>query len=155
MRRRRQPTPLILRRLACRGRYLSAVAASSFTQNALAEAVSQRPGSADMLQWLLALCVVLLFFFGCIWLLRQLTGVPAVAGGLRVLGAIALGTRERVVLLQAGRKQLVLGVTPQRIETLLVLEGEDCLPVATNASFPPAARFAEKLREAMRRQSSQ
>jgi len=113
--------------------------------------MSPRPGIAEMLQWLIALFVVLLFFFGCVWLLRQLTGMPAVAGGLRVLGGIALGTRERVVLLQAGRKQLLLGVTPHRIDTLLVLEGEDCLPVANNEPLNPAARFAEKLREAMQR----
>ncbi|WP_082411724.1 flagellar biosynthetic protein FliO [Methylogaea oryzae] len=63
---------------------------------------------------------------GVFWLLRRFgAGVGVASRQLKVLGGVSLGTRERVVVVQAGGKQLVLGVSPGRVETLCVLEGED------------------------------
>jgi flagellar protein FliO/FliZ len=84
--------------------------------------------SGDMLHWSLGLLIVLGIFFFCVWGLRKLNGV--VVNGpekMRVVGGLSLGMREKVILLQVGKKQLVLGVTPGRIDTLHVLEGDDCL----------------------------
>ncbi len=84
--------------------------------------------SGDMLHWGFGLLIVLGIFFFCIWGLRKLNGV--VVNGpekMRVVGGLSLGMREKVILLQVGKKQLVLGVTPGRIDTLHVLEGDDCL----------------------------
>ena len=60
--------------------------------------------------------------------MRKLSGISA--GGtekMRIVGGLSLGMREKVILLQVGKKQLVLGVTPGRIDALHVLEGDDCL----------------------------
>ena len=57
------------------------------------------------------------------WVLRRtLRGVVGTDGALRVVGALSLGARERVLLLQVGSRQLLLGVSPGRIQTLYVLE---------------------------------
>jgi len=60
-------------------------------------------------------------------------------------------------LLQAGKKQLILGVTPGRIETLLVLEGEDCLqkeePLYTADSMESG--FAQKLAQMLKTRPEQ
>ncbi len=52
--------------------------------------------------------------------------VPAVraahSGALRVLTRTHLSSRQSVVLLQAGRKLLLIGVTPERIAPLCVLD---------------------------------
>ena len=57
------------------------------------------------------------------WVLRRtLRGVAGSAGALRVVGGLSLGARERVLLLQVGSRQLLLGISPGCIRTLYVLE---------------------------------
>lgn len=123
----------------------------------LAGSVSDAPGAAvknvglqDVLQWGLALFFVLGIFGLFVWTLRKLNGLSLVGEAkLRVLGGLSLGMREKVVLLEVGKKQLVLGVTPGRIETLLVLEGEDCL-IRERDGQAGAGVFSQKLRQAMK-----
>lgn len=107
--------------------------------------------SGDMLQWSFGLLTVLAVFFFCAWLMRRLTGL-SVGGAekMRIVGGLSLGMREKVVLLQVGKKQLILGVTPGRIDTLHVLEGDECLN-KDDAQFAPMDNgFAQKLRQVMK-----
>ncbi len=70
----------------------------------------------------LGLVVVLVTIAVASWAARGFFKTRLTAGGpLRVLAGLSLGTRERVVLLQVGDTQLVLGVSPGRIQTLHVL----------------------------------
>ncbi len=69
----------------------------------------------------LALIVVLII--GATWLLRGIGRFNRSADGvLSVVSVLPLGTRERIVLLQAGRRQLLLGVAPGRVSTLHIFE---------------------------------
>lgn len=93
------------------------------------------------------LLAVLTLILALAWLLRRFGTFSRLAPGrFRVLAAVSLGSRERVVLLQAGGKQLVLGVAPGRVETLCVLEDSEMIPVEGGA---PAAEvsFVERLQE--------
>ena len=69
---------------------------------------------------------------------------------MRVIGGLSLGMWEKVILLQVGKKQLILGVTPGRIETLHVLEGDDCLIKEETVSTVAETGFAQKLLQAMK-----
>jgi flagellar protein FliO/FliZ len=91
--------------------------------------VTAKPVSTgNLLNWSVGLVIVLSIFFLLIWLLKKInTGFVAGSGQLRVIGGLSLGMREKIVVLRAGRKQLILGVSPGKIETLHVLEGDDCL----------------------------
>ena len=101
--------------------------------------------SIDMAQWLGGLIVVLAAILIFAWALRRLSGLSASrAGCFKVLAALSLGARERVVLVQAGDKQLVLGVAPGRVQTLCILEGEQAIKVGA-ASPGPDGAFAERL----------
>jgi flagellar protein FliO/FliZ len=106
--------------------------------------------STDVASWGFGLVVVLAVFFLCVWGMRKLSGLTV--GGtekMRLIGGLTLGLREKVILLQVGKKQLILGVTPGRIETLLGLEGEDCLQ--REESLPtPTESFAQKLAQAIK-----
>jgi flagellar protein FliO/FliZ len=107
--------------------------------------------SGDIANWSLGLLIVLGVFFLCAWAMRKLAGVNV--GGsskMRVLGGVSLGMREKVVLLQVGNKQLILGVTPGRIQTLHVLEGDDCLGSENDSLMETG--FARKLKQAMKGQ---
>lgn len=71
----------------------------------------------------IGLAVVLALIVGLGWLVRRMGNVAgSAAGRMRVLGGVSVGNRERVVLLQVGETQLLLGVAPGRVQTLHVLD---------------------------------
>lgn len=105
--------------------------------------------SADVLQWLLALIVVLMVFIVSAWLLRK-TGSSAFTsrGQLAVLAGLPLGMREKLVLIKVGEKQLLLAVSHGRIDKLLELDGDDRLFVGDDQTQDLGA-FAKKLMKVM------
>lgn len=79
--------------------------------------VSDLGGSA--LQMLLGLIVVLGVLLLSLWLLTRLSQPRGAAAGLmRVIAGVAIGPRERVVILELGGSWLVLGVAPGQVTTL-------------------------------------
>lgn len=110
--------------------------------------------SGDMLHWAIGLLIVLGIFFLCVWAMRRLSGVTVnSAEKMRIVGGLSLGMREKVVLLQVGKKQLILGVTPGRIDALHVLEGDDCLNREESPSMNMDTGFAQKLMQVMKGRS--
>lgn len=94
-------------------------------------AEAQRPATAgvvsyaDVLQWMLGLVIVLAMFGGLVWLLRKAGGFSInQKSQLAVISGLSLGMREKLVLVKVGEKQLLLGVTPGRVDKLMELEGE-------------------------------
>jgi flagellar protein FliO/FliZ len=106
--------------------------------------------AGDIAAWGIGLLAVLSLFLLCIWGVSRLNGLTVRAGKMRVVGGLSLGMREKVMLLQVGKKQLILGVTPGRIETLLVLEGDDCLLREDAGPAANGSGFAQKLMQAMK-----
>lgn len=77
----------------------------------------------SLLQVTLGLFVVLVVIAGAAWFARRFGHFNMAAkGNLRIVGGLHLGSRERVVLMQVGEQQLLVGVAPGRIQTLHVLE---------------------------------
>jgi len=67
-------------------------------------------------------------------------------GALQVVDGIALSTRERLMLVQVGETQILLGVAPGRVEAVHVLEQ----PVAkARQDVPAAGSFAARFRDAL------
>lgn len=84
--------------------------------------------NVQLLNWFLGLIAVLSIFFACVWFMRKMGALPIQKKeNMRVVGGLSLGMREKLILVQIGNKQLVLGVSPGKIENLLVLEGEQQL----------------------------
>ncbi len=103
--------------------------------------------SGFMLQFVAGLAVVLLSIVGLAWLLKRAGGLRASAhGALRVIDGIAIGARERLVLVQVGETQVLLGVAPGRVSSLCVLDEK-----VTTTALPAAAQadFATRLKEVM------
>lgn len=115
-------------------------------------ATARTLSAGDMAAWALALLLVLAIFLLVAWGVSRISGMTRLAGKMRIVGGLSLGMREKVVLLQVGSKQLLLGVTPGRIDTLYVLEDQDDLPnddaqrPATNGSFARQLMLALKNR---------
>ncbi|ATG73204.1 flagellar biosynthetic protein FliO [Zobellella denitrificans] len=78
----------------------------------------------DWQGWAMSSLLVIAAILALGWLLRK-TRLNATLGGnrrLRVVATLALGSRERVVVVQAGEEQFLLGVTAQQITQLGRLE---------------------------------
>ncbi|MDO8313688.1 MAG: flagellar biosynthetic protein FliO [Rugosibacter sp.] len=99
---------------------LSLLASEASAQAASAASIAATPSvSSSLLQMFLALIGVLALLFACLWLLKKLTAQRGAAAGLlRVVAATAVGTRERVVIVEVGSTWLVLGVAPGQVSAL-------------------------------------
>jgi len=74
-------------------------------------------------QLTLGMLLVLGLIVAIAWVLKRSGRFQmAAGGGLRILGGLSMGARERVVLVQVGETQLLVGVAPGRIQTLHVLD---------------------------------
>ncbi|MGZ8094892.1 MAG: flagellar biosynthetic protein FliO [Methylosarcina sp.] len=110
--------------------------------------------AGDIAQWTMGLVMVLGVFFLCVWGVRRLSGITVnEADKMRVVGGLSLGMREKIILVQVGKKQLILGVTPGRIQALHVLEGEDCLIHEEMGPSTLKSGFALKLMQAIKARS--
>lgn len=100
------PTPLLL--LAT----TEAVAQAS-------QAASLADPGGSLWQLFMALAVVLALVIGSLWVLKKLLAPRGESAGfLRVVAGTAVGTRERVVIVEVGGTWLVLGVAPGRVTAL-------------------------------------
>lgn len=94
-------------------------------------------GLAPLLQMIASLAAVVVVILGLAWMSRRLQGARAgTQAELRVCATLAVGVKERVVLVEARGQQYLLGVAPGRVN-LLTPMGE----------APPA--FAEHLSAAV------
>ncbi len=104
-----------------------------------------------MLQVLLGLGLVLAAVVGSAWLLRRFSpGQVGAGGAIKVIGGVALGPKERLVLVEIGETWLVLGVAPGQVSSLHTLAKPES---ATQASETPTnggePGFSTWLKQAM------
>ncbi|MEM6909165.1 MAG: flagellar biosynthetic protein FliO [Pseudomonadota bacterium] len=111
---------------------------------------------SSLLATILALAVVLGLAWATIWLLRKLqdsrlrTGDDAVEGrSLRFVRALPLGPRERLVLIESGGEQLLLGVTGGMITLVARWDGEG-KRLDTQNGADPVAGYSPSALAAMR-----
>lgn len=113
---------------------------------------------SQLLQVAGGLLLVVITIFALAWLLRRVGMASGVAGSvLRVLGVLSVGQREKLVLVQVGDKQLLVGVTPGSVTTLHVLETPIEIPdgkfakqaTSVDAEGKLAGSFAARLEAAL------
>lgn len=101
---------------------------------------------------LLSMSMNLLMVIGAIllfgWIYTRSHGLRAGRNAhFRVLSAQPLGAREKVVLLQVGEQQIVVGISPGGMSTLLVPE-KPIIPAAGQGRTEDQS-FSERLRTAL------
>lgn len=97
-------------------------------------------------QILMSLFFILLIIFAAAWMLKRFGKINGVAGNqMKVLGVMSLGQRERAVLLEVGKEQLLIGVTSSRVSLLHKLEE----PIEVVSDKPVNSAFAKRLQEAI------
>lgn len=95
------------------------------------------------------LILVLALLLGTLWLLKRISQPRGAAAGLmRVVAGVAVGTRERVVILELGNSWLVLGVAPGQVTTLAEIPRQE---VPASAATPAAKDFPAWLKQIIER----
>lgn len=114
-------------------------AATQASVQASARPSTATDGTGAAASAVLALMLVVGLILVLAWLAKRM---PALAGtthpGLRVLGSVALGPRDRVVLVEVGSTQLLVGVGAGGPRTLHTLETP--LPAPAPAAPSPFAQ---------------
>lgn len=128
----------------------SAVAAPATTPPLPASPVS----FGGVLQVLFGLAVVLGTVAAAAWLLKRLApGQVSAGGAIKLIGGIAVGPKERVVVVEVGDTWLVVGVAPGQVSALHNMPKLASLPEAGHAGLGEQ-RFAVWLRDVMNRRSA-
>ncbi|MDX5373825.1 MAG: flagellar biosynthetic protein FliO [Pseudomonadaceae bacterium] len=98
----------------------------------------------QLVQLTLGLLLVVGLIFALAWLLRRVQQIgPRGNQAIRLVASQALGPRERLLLVQVGGEQILLGLSAGRITPLHVLKE----PVHLPDGEPAAPEFAQRLME--------
>lgn len=73
-------------------------------------------------QMMIGLIVILVIIAGAVWLMRRYAPLRSGEGAIRVIGGIALGARERIVLVEVSGERVLVGIAPGRLQTLHVFK---------------------------------
>lgn len=123
---------------------LSALAAEPVAQAAAAAPVVSSGIGGQLTQLVLGLLLVVGLIFVLAWLMRRVQRIgPGNGQVIEMIGSSALGPRDRLVLVQVGEEQILLGITPGRITPLHVLKS----PVEVARTEAATPEFAQRLME--------
>ena len=97
-----------------------------------------------LLQVIGSFVVVILLLVGVLVLLRRFNGVSSqMSGNMRVVSSVGVGQRERVVLLQVGEEQILVGIGPGNVRKIHAFDEPVVEPSAsTTPSFSDVWKVA-------------
>jgi len=96
--------------------------AYSIEDTAVQSIKSDPMSGSYLLQLIFGLLIVIICIFVLAWFSKKMNRFHSSPDdALKIIGAISMGSRERIVHLQIGEEQLLIGVSPGRINTLHVL----------------------------------
>lgn len=107
-----------------------------------------------LLQMLIGLAVVVGLLLGSLWLIKRISAPGGAARGMKIVGGLALGPRERVVLIEVADKVLVLGITAAGINTLHTLERAELPEEPLDAKGHAQTDFGQWLKKSLERRQN-
>lgn len=116
--------------------------------------------SASLIQVTIALLLMVGLILGLAWLMKRFANpLFQQQKDLRLVASLSLGVKEKIILVEVAGKQLVLGVTPQQITSLHVIDNplkDTAEDSADNSEKNPlvekkiASDFSKKLMEILK-----
>ena len=102
-------------------------------------------GQLTQLVFGLLLVIGLIFFLA--WLLRRVQQAGPTGKGqvIELIGSRALGPRDRLMLVQVGNEQILLGLSPGTITALHVMKEPIEVPTTTDKATPEFAQHLLKI----------
>ncbi len=111
------------------------------SNSALSEPTTPSVPNVDLGNMVVALLIVIGLIFACAWFVRRISGATGITSKhVKVLSILPLGTKEKLVLVEAGDTQILLGVTSQQINKVHQFEQ----PI-NNDETAVGSPFSEKL----------
>jgi flagellar protein FliO/FliZ len=101
----------------------------------------------DYFQVFLSLGVVVAVILACAWALKRFTRIGVGSGNLRVVGGLSVGPRERVVLVQAGDTQMLIGVAQGCVSRIHTFDQ----PIAPVAPEVMETSFMDQLNQCLKK----
>ena len=89
----------------------------------------------DAMSMILSLLMVLVVIVVSAVILKRFQGVRHSINGLKIVTSLHLGAKEKLVVVQAGDKQLLLGVTAQQISLIETLDEPLISPKENSVDF--------------------
>lgn len=110
------------------------------------------PDTQDqLLEVTLALIGIIVLIYGLAWFLKRGKNlVPSAGIPMKTLGVLPMGVKEKIILVEVGSKQILLGMTPHNITSLATFDE----PVM-DSSQGKQSSFSTKLKEILSVHSTQ
>jgi flagellar protein FliO/FliZ len=105
----------------------------SWSAAGLAQPAEPAP-DASLLGLVLPLLVVMFALAALWWVMRRQGGRGSASGPARIVQVMAVGPRERILIVDHDTQRIMLGVTPTAISLLAHLEPKDAVKNPANAS---------------------
>ena len=112
--------------------------------------------SGNIVQIIFSLLLVLAAIALVAWLLKRVNSSQLGSGNLlKILGSIAIGQRERIILVEVKDTWLVVGIGPGQIRTLHTLQKQEGSNTESSSLNPPPSenKFANLLSSILRHQA--
>ena len=111
--------------------------------------------AGSLLQTVAALAAVLAIVMGLAWMMKrfgpkQLTG----SSSIKLVGALSVGTRERILVVEVGDQWIVVGASPGRMNALATLPRQEAAH-STLSPHPnlPATNFSEWFKQTIEKRN--
>ncbi|KII38073.1 flagellar assembly protein FliO [Pseudomonas fluorescens] len=123
------------------------VLAAEPVATAAAAPVASGGVAGQLTQLVFGLLLVLGLIFFLAWLLRRVQQAGPAGKGqvIELIGSRALGPRDRLMLVQVGNEQILLGLSPGTITALHVMKDPIEVPTATDKATPEFAQHLLKI----------
>lgn len=103
-------------------------------------------GGSELISLASSLVIIIVVIVALGWLYSRSRSLGGANDDvINIVASRALGTRERLLLVEVADQQLLVGMTATQVQTLHVFDK----PVATSAVSRPAAGFASRLKAAI------
>jgi flagellar protein FliO/FliZ len=131
-------------------------AALAGARTAAPAALPAAPSAAgSLLQTVVALAFVLAILVGLAWALKRF-GPRNVTGGstVKLVGALSVGTRERILVVEVGEQWIVVGASPGRMNALATMPRQeaDATELARQQALP-ATNFSEWFKQTIEKRN--
>jgi flagellar protein FliO/FliZ len=115
------------------------------------------PSAGSLFQTLASLMLVLGLLAALAWALKRWGPRGQVnAGGLRIVSALNLGGRERIIVVEVGDQWIVVGASPGRVNALATMPRQEsaAAPATLAPHGAPASSFSDWLKQTIEKRNA-
>lgn len=132
---------------------LFSIAASLAATFAYAQTESTGLGAGYAIKTFVSLLVVLFLIVALVWLLKRMQGITASSSAaMQILASLPVGPREKLMLVQVGNEQLLIGVTSSNVQFIKAMD-EPVDLTSTGAKGAASPVFSSQLQKLLKQQN--